>query len=174
MWGTATGSEPNTFFDAGTCIVGTTATKCHLGAPGSPAEITPPELCTLFLKDAGPECSVHLKGCTPGIRNTGVAGEGFVKAWARINADGTVASCYKCNSGATLQLGTGQYAVDFSPLSSDITGRPRSATLDTLSSGTTVGEIGVANLAGSPPGIFVSTWDSSGISSNRSFVLVIY
>src|SRR5262245_56041575 len=50
-WGVRTGSEPNTFANAATCISGTSASKCEFGAPGSLETITPPDLCTLYLKD---------------------------------------------------------------------------------------------------------------------------
>lgn len=77
-WGNALGGEVNAFGNAGTCLDGSTATKCELGAAGSPQRITPPELCTVFLRDAASAtCSVFLKGCTPGVRSAG-SGAGFV------------------------------------------------------------------------------------------------
>jgi hypothetical protein len=56
---------------------------------------------------------------------------GLVKAWAEINADGSVANCWRCDkaSGATFRVQTGVYQVDFTPLNTDITGRPRSVTV---------------------------------------------
>jgi hypothetical protein len=52
---------------------------------------------------------------------------GLVKAWAVINANGDVVACWRCNLSAaqTQRLGTGDYEVDFTPLATDIRGRPR-------------------------------------------------
>ena len=51
---------------------------------------------------------------------------GLIKAWARIESDGTLHSCWRCNTapGETGRAGTGLYFVDFTPLTSDLTGRP--------------------------------------------------
>ncbi len=77
-WGNTLGQEVNAFGNAGACLDGTTAAKCELGAAGSAQRITPPELCTVFLRDgANATCSVFLKGCTPGVRSVG-SGAGFV------------------------------------------------------------------------------------------------
>lgn len=68
-WGGAAGQETNAFADAGTCVASGEASNCHLGAPGSAEEITPPELCEVFLADDGANtCSAYIKGCTPGLR----------------------------------------------------------------------------------------------------------
>lgn len=77
-WGNVLGQEVNSFGNAGTCLDGDAATKCELGAVGSAQRITPPELCTVFLRDgASATCSAFLKGCTPGVRSVG-SGAGFV------------------------------------------------------------------------------------------------
>jgi hypothetical protein len=57
---------------------------------------------------------------------------GLVKAWARINVNGTILACWRCNKdpSETGRLGTGNYVVDFTPLSTDIRGRPRAVTAD--------------------------------------------
>jgi hypothetical protein len=70
LWGDRSGSESLTFANAGTCIAGASASKCEFGAPGSVQAITPPDLCTVYMKDSGPECAVYIKGCTPGPRFT--------------------------------------------------------------------------------------------------------
>ena len=54
-----------------------------------------------------------------------LSGNGQVKAWARINADGTVLSCWRCDPSATFASPPGLYTVDFSPLGLDIQSRPR-------------------------------------------------
>jgi hypothetical protein len=52
---------------------------------------------------------------------------GLVKAWAVINANGAVVACWRCNLSAaqTQRIATGIYEVDFTPLATDIRGRPR-------------------------------------------------
>jgi hypothetical protein len=59
------------------------------------------------------------------------ASNGLIKAWAAINADGTIAACWRCNRdpGETQQLAPGSYEVDFTPLATDLTERPRTATV---------------------------------------------
>ena len=70
-WGDRPGGPyPNSFFNGATCIVGTSATKCELGAPGSPEALIPPDLCTFYLKDSGTECAAYVRNCTPGARPT--------------------------------------------------------------------------------------------------------
>jgi hypothetical protein len=122
------------------------------------------------ISPVGGACQLQLSSGAP----SGLAGEGFVKGWARINADGTVASCYKCNAANTFGLGAGQYQVDFSPVASSIVGRPRTATLDTLGLGAVVGQIGVADRFQVPSAIFVQTTDTFGNVKNQPFTLVLY
>lgn len=68
-WGNTAAQVTNSFSNAATCLADGKATKCELGAAGSAQRITPPELCTVFLKDGlGDTCAAFLKGCTPGLR----------------------------------------------------------------------------------------------------------
>jgi len=71
-WGGTSGATTNAFFNAGTCIAAGKASKCQLAATGTAAAITPPALCTIYVKDSGPEaeCAAFIKGCTPGVRST--------------------------------------------------------------------------------------------------------
>jgi len=70
-WGDRPGGPyTSTFYNAATCVSGGAASKCELGAPGSPEAIIPPDLCTFYLKDDGAECAAYVKGCTPGPRPT--------------------------------------------------------------------------------------------------------
>ena len=63
-WGGSIGNEVNPFSNDATCVASGKAKKCELGAPGSEAQITPPELCRLFLSDGtGNDCSFFVKGC---------------------------------------------------------------------------------------------------------------
>ncbi|MBI5505302.1 MAG: hypothetical protein HY899_10905 [Deltaproteobacteria bacterium] len=68
-WGPVLGEETEAFPDAATCIVAAVARNCALGAAGTPARITPPPLCTLYVADsASDDCSVYIRGCVPGAR----------------------------------------------------------------------------------------------------------
>jgi hypothetical protein len=102
---------------------------------------------------------------------------GLIKAWAQINADGTIAACWRCNTDTneTRRFATGAYEVDFSPLSTDITGRPRAATVDNIGGGEA--PITVLNLAdrdGDASSVYVDTNNLSGAPLDAPFVLAIY
>jgi hypothetical protein len=86
LWGDRAAQPSNFFANDDTCIVSGVARNCELGTPGTPEQIVPPDLCTLFVRDLqGASCSVRIKGCTPGAR-PGVAAAGTAKA-------GVVAFC---------------------------------------------------------------------------------
>ena len=73
LWGIAAGAETNSFFDEANCgaAAGPSASKCGLADPSDPTAITPPPLCTLYMRDqagAGDQCSTYIRGCTPGLR----------------------------------------------------------------------------------------------------------
>jgi hypothetical protein len=102
---------------------------------------------------------------------------GLVKAWAQINADGTIAACWRCNTSTaeTNRITTGQYEVDFTPLSTDITGRPRLAALDGHTTSTvTDGTITLADRSGDPSSVFLRSHDQAGNFADKPFVLMIY
>ena len=68
-WGDSAATATNAFVNGATCIVGSVASACQLGAPGTPGQITPPELCRLHLADDGANaCVAYIKYCTPGVR----------------------------------------------------------------------------------------------------------
>jgi hypothetical protein len=67
-WGEEAGSETNAFFNAGTCIAGTSAKKCQLANPTTIASKTAPEACTIYLADTVQDCSAWIPGCSPGAR----------------------------------------------------------------------------------------------------------
>ncbi|MGH6917423.1 MAG: hypothetical protein ACREJ0_06930, partial [Geminicoccaceae bacterium] len=69
----------------------------------------------------------------------------------------------------------GQYEVDFTPLATDITGRPRSATIDNIGTGFAPPRtITLADRAGDPSAVFVATEDLSDAFTDSPFVLIIY
>lgn len=90
----------------------------------------------LRLRDEEGTNAVDLQASTGNVTNLFSndenQGNGLVKAWARINVSGTILACWRCNKdpSETGRLGTGNYVVDFTPLSTDIRGRPRAVTAD--------------------------------------------
>lgn len=101
-------------------------------------------------------------------------GNGLIKAWARINSDGTVASCWRCNTNTseTGKVGTGVYHVDF--FLGDITTRPLSAVVDSHTPGSIAN--GIVNLGyslGDASSVWVITrFQDSNL--DRSFTLMVY
>jgi hypothetical protein len=69
LWGPASGSETNAFFNAGTCIAGDKAKRCQLASPATLAAKTAPSGCTLYLTDGVTPCSAWISGCSPGARS---------------------------------------------------------------------------------------------------------
>ena len=94
---------------------------------------------------------------------------GLVKAWAQINADGTIVACWRCNTdpNETRRLSTRSYEVDFAPLATDMTDRPRLAAIDLG------GFIVFVDRAGDASPVFVSTRNSDDVFSDQTFVLII-
>ncbi|MFV2073884.1 MAG: hypothetical protein ACC742_14700 [Thermoanaerobaculales bacterium] len=128
----------------------------------------------ILVRDTDGTSSITMDGASGNVSNQ-FAGNGLVKAWARINSDGTVASCWNCSTNAanTQKLFTGQYEVDFT-FASDITARPRAGILDTHGTLITAGEIYLANRLGDNSSVWVGTLDSAGTSSDRAFTIMIY
>ncbi len=87
-----------------------------LGRSGNDGDLT--------VRAADKSLGVKFDGDT-GTASNSFSGDGLVKAWARINADGKVDSCYRCDPTGTKILGPGRFEVDFTPLSTDIRSRPR-------------------------------------------------
>jgi hypothetical protein len=100
---------------------------------------------------------------------------GLVKAWAKINSDGTIAACWRCNTDGseTFRVSTGLYEVDFTPLATDISGRPRAATVSGAGS-IPQAVIRVADIASDASSLNVATNTPGGALTNAPFVLIIY
>jgi hypothetical protein len=135
----------------------------------------------LQIRDADNEPAVSLDGGSANLTNlfSNLEDEsnGLVKAWAQINADGTIEACWRCNTDTseTRRFGTGDYEVDFTPLATDITGRPRLATIDVhVADQTTARTIDLADRSGDASSVFLRTSDANGTPSDRPFVLIIY
>lgn len=119
--------------------------------------------------------SIQLSGINGNVVNQ-FGGNGVVKAWARINADGTVASCYRCDSSAaeTQNLGTGVYEVDFTPVGTDVSGRPWSCSLGTGAAFGAIGQIGCVQRSGDPSSLFVDIRSTTGAAANVAYTVVVY
>ena len=106
------------------------------------------------------------------------ASNGLIKAWAQINADGTIAACWRCNRdpAETQRLNEGSYEVDFTPLATDITGRPRMATV--AGNGVPLPQATIRAVDRTTPPddstVHIFTEDPAGDRVDAPFVLVIY
>jgi len=134
----------------------------------------------LQIRDANNAAAVNLNGTSGNVTNLfsndEIQSNGLVKAWAQIFADGTVFACWRCNKdpNETRRLATGTYEVDFTPLATDITGRPRSATPDSNTENQVMGgTIILADRSGDSSSVLVGT-RLNGSASDLPFVLIIY
>jgi len=135
----------------------------------------------LQIRDANNAAAVNLNGTSGNVTNlfSNLQDEsnGLVKAWAQIAANGSVVACWRCNTDPAETrlvpgLGAGSYEVDFTPLATDIRGRPRSATIDDVNSFAAM--LAVANRNGDTSSVFVNTRSGANAASNIGFVLLIY
>jgi hypothetical protein len=86
------------------------------------------------------------------------------------------AESFRCNLSTleTRRLANGQYEVDFTPVSTDVTRFVKHATLDTQTTGSFTGTIGVADRAGDPSSVFVLIQNNAGVNTNAGFNLCLY
>jgi hypothetical protein len=151
------------------------ATVVSVTASGTMSLGTTTDDGDLYLRNSSGSNTISMDGTTGTLTND-FAGNGLVKAWARINSDGTVASCWRCNTSVseTYNTGTGYYYVDFT-FATDISSRPLSATIDSHSTGLiSHGEIMTGFVSGDPSSVWVRTASETGTAGNRPFTLVIY
>ena len=131
----------------------------------------------LFIKNATGTTTGSVDGATGNFTNA-FGGNGLVKAWARINADGSIASCYKCNTdtGETKLLTTGRYEVDFTIANAtDISSRPWVCSVGHGSdTGNPAAQIGCVQRAFDPSSIYVEMEDETGADESNSFTIIIF
>jgi hypothetical protein len=109
--------------------------------------------------------------------NAASQSNGLAKARAQIDADGTIVACWRCNTdpNETRLTATGHYEVDFTPLSTDITGRPRLAVLDGHTTFTPAhGTIILADRSGDPSSVVLRIRNEAGAAADAPFVPIIY
>jgi hypothetical protein len=123
--------------------------------------------------------AVELRASTANVTNLFSNDEdesnGLVKAWAKINSDGTIAACWRCNTAAneTFRVSEGLYEVDFTPLATDISGRPRSATVSG-DGAVPQAVIRIADIPVDASSLNVATNAPGGALNDTPFVLIIY
>lgn len=154
---------------------GTTTTISLQGQFGFVQLGGPDEDGDLRLWDNEPdnEFSINLDGGTGNVTNQ-FAGNGLIKAWARMNANGSVHSCWRCNQDETVRVAEGIYNVSFSPLGTDVRSRPRLAVLDSHGIGLSTGQISLLDAFGAESKIRVITENSSGDVADRGFTLFVF
>jgi hypothetical protein len=145
-WGEALGQETNTLAN---CTTGGTALSCDLGPTGSAQRITPPALCTVYMKDSAGTCSAYLKGCTPGLRatTTPTCPLSQVLTW-----DGTTFQCVDITSsqisaGAVGNTQIAAGAVDGSKIAAGAVGATQLATGAVGATQLAAGAVGTTQLA---------------------------
>ncbi len=118
--------------------------------------------------------SIILDGSSGNVTNQ-IGGNGLIKAWARINSDGTVASCFRCNQSTaeTRKLSTGSYEVDFT-IATDITSRPLGAIVDHHGYSVSFGTAQVGYRSGDTSSVWVITRYPDDAYYDRPFTVVVY
>ena len=129
-----------------------------------------PRACTRFTA-VTPKVVGRLDDLFPGLVEIRLAGLEH-----HLDANGAVIECLRCNPdpAETRRFDPGAYEVNFTPLSSDITCRPRSAVIGDHFIGSRSGQIGLADRSGDLSSVFVHTSDAFGDEANITFMLIIY
>lgn len=113
------------------------------------------------------------KAYIAGDLNQATANTGVVKAWAKVNADGTLHSNYKC--GWVTKDSVGNYIVD---CDIEVLSRPKSVTLESHSTWSSlVGVAVLGNPVSFPPAptvVGISTYGLNSVSLDLPFTLLIY
>lgn len=160
------------YFDGSTIItLDATSGDMVLGGPlvsgGLDGDIT--------LRNTSGTTTGRIDGQSGNFTNT-LAGNGLVKAWAQINADGSVAACWNCNTSATETgiLSTGTYEVDFT-VATDLADRPVlcSAGNNTVF-GSGASQIYCVQRGTDPSSIFVVTRNSTGAATDSPFTAIVF
>jgi len=158
---------------------GTTTTISLDGQLGFIQLGSPNEDGDLRLFDNSPEnaLSINLDGATGNVSNQ-LVGNGLVKAWAKINANGTIAACYRCNTSTTQtrRLSTGNYEVDFTPVGASIATRVVLCSNGHMSTvgGPASSSIYCVQVSGDPSSVRVDTENENGNNTDSTFTVVVF
>lgn len=110
-----------------------------------------------------------------GTATNSLSSNGQVKAWARIDADGSVLSCWRCDPDATSKLaGQPIYTVDFGPVGSDIQSRPRMVVMDSHDPTSESPSVARLQNAFTATGVVVWVTQFDAMEADPSFTLFIY
>jgi hypothetical protein len=102
------------------------------------------------------------------------ATRGVVFKTAAINADATVANCFRCNRINTVHLSTGTYQVGFDENVTANAGWSRWVQVDTLTIGSIFGiSCTTADRAGLVTGVFVECVNAAGALADTSFFIFV-
>jgi len=110
---------------------------------------------------------------SPADVTLGAATRGVVFYTAAINADGTIASCFNCDSTNTFALGTGEYQVDFGTNVQATNGFSRWVQADTLTTGSEASFCDTADRGGDANAVWINCQNAAGASTNTSFFLFV-
>ncbi len=146
---------------------------------GSGSSTTAGDDGDLQIEDGNGTISFDIDGSSGNINQdvdnvTITNGNGAVKAWAKINGDGTVDSCWKCstNTTQTQRLTTGQYEVDFTL--GNIDQRPCLASSGSHSTGDQADRNVECYDSADPSSKNVETNDLAGADADGAFTVVIF
>ncbi len=90
---------------------------------------------------------------------------GVVFLTAAVNSDGSLGSCFGCNTANTKRLGVGQYQIDFGQNVQAVNGWSRWVQPDTLTTGTENAWCNTADRAGDGNAVWVNCQTSGGPGS---------
>jgi hypothetical protein len=137
----------------------------------------------LIVRDEFKNTGFQVDGNTGDVTNS-FDGNGLVKAWARIATDGSVITCFRCNMDSAetrkIPATTGQYEVDFTPLETDISSRPRLCISEKFAPTPPAGtDDNICNTSTSadPSTVNVHLWDGGvtpNTPENDQFTIIIF
>ena len=139
-----------------------------VGRSTNPGDIT--------LTDTAGSTEIRLDGANGNVTNQ-IAGNGLVKAWCRVGADGRFDAGFRCNasSAETRSIaGTGTYEVDFTALSTNILARPWVVSCTDDGFSIACEEATAVQRAGDASSLFVQTRNSSGVLVDSAYTIIIY
>ncbi len=121
----------------------------------------------LIVNDGNAVETIRLNGANGTVTNN-EDGNGLIKAWAKVDDDGTLVSCWRCVD--SFRLIAGSYLVQFNE---DIGSRPRTATIDSHSLFDPFpATIRLSDVDSDT--VSVRTADNTNALVDRAFTLVIY
>jgi hypothetical protein len=141
---------------------------------------TPGNAGKLTLRQDNGDVGISMSGKTGDVTNM-LDGNGPIKAWCRIKADGTYDDGFRCNSdpNETRKIGApgavGWYKVDFTALSTDISSRPHIASCSNNADSVPVCKIITSHVHSSDlSSLFVTTRDINGNLADASFTVALF